>query len=167
MRRIVGCASTLGERRGKCLSVVLGKRPRSQPAWTGVTAILCLYPVTQECTKANKRIDLQPFTAYDNQNSRNAGVIRTHVTVSVSVRCVLFAGHCFSGASNVGWRDGVGHVIYERRGLVERERGAEIGSRVLRRHVADSGGCHCQHSIQRIERDGTSGLAGEVRWARR
>ncbi len=24
--------------------------------------------VTQECTKRNKRIDLQPFAAYDNEN---------------------------------------------------------------------------------------------------
>src|SRR5271167_45300 len=127
MRRIVGCASTLGERRGKCLSVVLGKRPQPQLAWTGVTAILCLYPVTQECTKANKRIDLQPFTAYDNQNSRNAGVIRTHVTVSVSVCCVLFAGDRLSGASYAGGRDCVRDVVYEWRRVVERQRGAEIG----------------------------------------
>src|SRR5271163_1937208 len=94
--------------------------------------------VTQECTEANKRIDLQPFTAYDNQNSRNAGVIRTHVTVSVSVCCVLFAGDRLSGASYAGGRDCVRDVVYEWRRVVERQRGAEIGCCFLRRHVADA-----------------------------
>jgi hypothetical protein len=66
-------------------------------------------------------------------------VIRTHVTVSVSVCCVLFPVDPVSSAGDAGRRDGVGHVVYEWRGLVERERRAEIGSRFFRRHIQSNG----------------------------
>ena len=89
-------------------------------------------------------------------------MIRTQVTVSVSVCCVLFTGDRVSGADDAGGRDGVGHVVHERRGLVERERGAEVGSRVLGRHVADATRFDGQHSIERIERHGAGGLTGEI-----
>ncbi len=45
------------------------------------------------------------------ENPRNAGVIRTHVTVKASVCCVLVAGDPVSGAQHAGGRDGAGHVI--------------------------------------------------------
>jgi len=40
--------------------------------------------------------------------------------------CLLMAA--FSGANDAGRRDAIGHVVHEWRGLVERERRAEIGS---------------------------------------
>jgi len=89
-------------------------------------------------------------------------VIRTHVTVSVSVCCVLFPVDPVSSAGDAGRRDGVGHVVYEWRGLVERERRAEIGSRFFRRHVADARRFDGQYSIERIERNGACGFAGEI-----
>ena len=81
---------------------------------------------------------------------------------SVSVCAVLFVGDPVSGANDAGGRDGVGHVVHERCGMVERERGAEIGSRVLGRHVADAARFDGQYSIERIECHGAGGLAGEI-----
>ena len=87
---------------------------------------------------------------------------RTHVTISVSFCGVLSAGDPVSGANDAGRRDGISHVVHERRCLVEWQRGAEISSGVLRRHVANSAWFDGQHSVERIERHGAGGLAGEI-----
>ena len=89
-------------------------------------------------------------------------MIRAHVRVQASVYDMLLAGGPVSGANDAGGRDGFGHVVYEWRGLVERERGAEIGSRVFGRYVADAVRFDGQRSIERIERDGAGGLFGEI-----
>ena len=92
---------------------------------------------------------------------KHAGVVLTHVTVKTSICCVLLAGIPVPRA-HAGRGNGLGDVVHDGLSLVERERGAEIGSGVLGRHAADAPGFDGEHSNQWVERDGDGGFAGAV-----